>query len=269
MRKLIAAILILGSTPFIGLAQDSFDPEAAPAYNRVLIVPYHPNYYISDSDREMADFSQMDAREMRKIFRQDLDAYVSAAVKQNYDAEQILINESDDAQADLRALYGAVSYRYDTTSSYLRLNKERTQRVKINDLKKRFQEKLMRRGEYNPMATKEKDDVSLQFLDAKIRDQETITNLSQKYRADLIVFVNQLEVKINYNNCIDLANKVYNREFKMHFSVYTAQGEKVFGDVVTTIFPSDSNDLEMITRNNFPLMAAYLIKNLPGGAPRN
>ena len=47
--------------------------------------------------------------------------------------------------------------------------------------------------------------------------------LSEKYGTDIFVFMSQLEIKTNYDDCLNLALKIYQREIKVHFAIYAVR----------------------------------------------
>jgi len=94
--------------------------------------------------------------------------------------------------------------------------------------------------------------------------------LSEKYGTDLFVFLNQFEIKTNYNDCLDLALKIYRRQFKVHYSIYDGNGKQLYGDVAVVDFPSNTNDTSEIIKENFQKIADAIVQHVPGkkaGAP--
>ncbi len=87
--------------------------------------------------------------------------------------------------------------------------------------------------------------------------------MTDKYQADLFLFVNMMEVKTRYDQCIDLENKNYQREFSIHYTVYDKNGKLVVGNVITLLYPSKSNNINAIIEKNFAILPAEIVKTLP------
>jgi hypothetical protein len=66
------------------------------------------------------------------------------------------------------------------------------------------------------------------------------------------VVLTQFEIKTHYNECIDIANRVFRREFLMHFSVFDAQGNQTGGTAVSYDADSNINSINKITASVFP-----------------
>lgn len=57
---------------------------------RVMIVPYHPNYYLSDADQELAEINEKKPDELSRIFRYGLDFSMQVQVQQQFEAYSFL-----------------------------------------------------------------------------------------------------------------------------------------------------------------------------------
>jgi hypothetical protein len=99
-------------------------------------------------------------------------------------------------------------------------------------------------------------------MNVKLSHPELLKMLSDKYGVDLFVFINQLEIKTNYNDCIDFQLKIYEREIKVHFSIFDKYGKQLAGDVAISLFPSNSNDIGEIMAGNFPSISSYIADEL-------
>jgi hypothetical protein len=260
----IAFVLALIALPFIAKGQDGvLEPNSGILYKKVMVIPYHPNNYISDSDQDIVKFLGKDSKGLQDKFREGLDEAVNKGVRRQYDAYSFLDKPSKTSDEDLKDVYRNISYKYDTTTSYYMAEEAQDSETIFPTMKKRIERYLSKRGHRNELVAVSDEAIEVQYMHADIKDLAVIQSVAQNYDADLYVFINQLEVKINYNNCIDLANNNYAREFRMHFSIYDSQGNLLYGDVAKAVFPSNNNDPDMIMQNSFPLMAKFLTDKLP------
>ncbi|HXA00773.1 MAG TPA: hypothetical protein VNW99_02225 [Cytophagaceae bacterium] len=98
----------------------------------------------------------------------------------------------------------------------------------------------------------------------KIRSpQDFFSYFSAKYSIDYYIFINQFEVKTNYENCLDRAAQNYERTFTTHFSIFDANGKQVAGDKFKTHYNSNSNYIFQIVADNCPKIAERILAELP------
>ncbi len=88
----------------------------------------------------------------------------------------------------------------------------------------------------------------------------------------ILFFLNELDIKTHFEDCLDLALKIYQRELKVHYSIFDRSGKQVYGDVAVVKFPSNSNDVDEIIKSNFPGLSDHIIesvKKIRPGIPLN
>lgn len=245
-----------------GEKQDSFN------YNKVMIIPFDPQMYFSDSDKELADFNNKKVRDIHLMFRQGLEYSTNVRILDRYQTYEIMRDTNDDALLDLKAIYEGISYKYQPSGSVLLAKEEKKKKSFIE----KFEEKIKGKNENEKeeenkdarFASRYKENTEeTRYLDAMIHSNEMLKYMSGKYGTDLFLFINQFELKTNFENCLDRAALIYEREIKVHFSIYDKNGRHIFGDVVTVIFPSNTNSMDEIIRKNFPLISNYLAGKMP------
>jgi hypothetical protein len=102
-----------------------------------------------------------------------------------------------------------------------------------------------------------------QYMNAVLTDAAFLSALHETYGTERFVFVNQFEIRTNYKSCLDIANKIYQREILLHFSVFDQKGKQLAGACVKSSFPSDSNNAYDIIRNCFSELAGYVAMCTP------
>jgi hypothetical protein len=243
--------------------------EADSLYKRILLVPYNPQMYISDSDYDIARVSKREMREMRERFRLGLDISLQAVFLTGYDSHSLLRDTTQAAQSEIQAIYDHSKYAYAVPERVLQqLAEEDGQPFYKSVFKKKKPEPAQ--PEKGLQAPEEKEDPRIKdsdrYLNIQITDAVLLPAMADKYGVDLFLFINQFEIQTDYNDCIDLQNKVYNRKIKVHYSMFNALGQQVGGDLVEALFPSNINEAEEIIGRSFPELSREMLKQVPAKA---
>lgn len=235
-------------------------------YNRIMLIPFNPMraYMSTDgTDREVAKYNKRDVQEIRTLFRLGLSQHVNLKIITRYDSKSLGTDNSQEAKKDLDYIYNSIDYKYDAPATEV-INEEGK---KIPWYK--FKEKKLKELELaelnNPHATSKykKPEKATKYMNVVIRNKDVLNYMSEKYGADLFVFINLFELKTDYEHCLDLAAKNYAREITVHFSIFDKNANQLYGDMISVVFQSNSNDLAEIIRSNFPLIGNFMAVNLP------
>lgn len=260
---LYSFFLLLFLAPFF--ASEIVAQETKDDYARVMIIPFDPNLYFSDSDDQLSKQNSKSIKEIRTQFRYGLNFNVNAKILSRYATRPLLTDTMKTAREDLNLIYRDISYFKDKS-------------MPSEEMKKKMEEE--KRAEKNPFTLKKKDAeseaqatskldnhvVAQEYMNVKIHQTEMLAYLQKKYETDIFVFINQFELVTNYEHCLDRATNTFERDIKVHFSIFDATGKQLAGDVAIAHFSSNTNDLTEIIRNNFPIISEYLAGNLPNKA---
>lgn len=231
---------------------------------RLLIIPFDPYLYFSDADDEIAERSKIPRQQIRQFFRRRLDALMAPA---GYETIRLLGASARDSVRDLDRIYASLSYQYEP--------------VKVNPLKpasamnafdirpaswgansKTNLAKLMPSANANrkPVAQERHEG---KYYAVKVKDPGFFQYFNSRYNVQYYVFINQFEVKTNYENCLDRARQDYERNFIAHFSIFDYKGRQVAGNRVKIYYNSNSNNIMQIVSENMQKMADAILSELP------
>lgn len=219
---------------------------------KILLVPYDPLYYLSDADHDIAEQSKRAMNEVRSTFHEKSDYYVYAAISKHFTCIDLLHDTSPDVQEDLITIFSTLGYQYEEP---MHVNPD------VRKLKPEVQKKESYADPHTAYRYKNPEG-DLKYMNAVLGKPELLKSLGSKYAVDYVVFLNQFEIKTNFNSCVDIANKVYQRTLMLHFSVYTAGGKQVAGNFAYSFFPSDSNEANEIMKNCFSSLGESITKSL-------
>jgi len=227
----------------------------------VMIIPFNPDMYFSDSDPDLAKYNRKSIPEVRKMFRYGLSINLNARIMKEHDSRSMISDSAQDAQLDLTRIYNSIDYFQDKAKSVqVKEELENNEKGLVNKTKGFFSKK-------DKEQTSNKDgevgDDYKKYMNVRINNPELLPYLSDKYGTEIFVFINQFNLKTNYEHCLDRATNTFEREVLVHFSIYDKDGNQLAGDIASVYFPSNTNDLMDIMRNNFPPISDFLARNLP------
>jgi hypothetical protein len=245
--RIIHLLLLVFLFPAALSAQHSDSSPDTLLHSKIMVIPYNPYMHLSDADDDIAEYSEKNKAEIRAQFRQGLLQELNRQLLPTYQTFGSRNYVGTDEQQDLETIYSMIDYRMDTVYTDLYPAKDTV----------KLKEKLFGTNKTKPNKEKRK------YMNVRLSRPELLAQYSKKYGTDLYIFLNQFDIKTNYNNCYDLALKIYEREIKVHYSVFDATGKQVYGDAATVYFPSNANDVDVIIAKNFPALSEYIYKRIP------
>jgi len=241
MKFRILLLLLLLNSPVL-VAQETANAS-------ILLIPYQPEFYLSDAEREIMKEARRTPDEYRQYFRQSLDLKLAAELEMLGPVHSMLQDSTLAGRKDLARYYGSTGYSYADP-----VGPRVTDQKEIRKADKKFE--LFGNQHAAPQTITTRGDTK--FMQAEPTDTTFLAALASRHQATYIISINQLEIKTNYNTCIDIANKVYRREVILHYSILTPNGKQVRGNYLMEFFPSDSNRDSDIVERVFPLLAKQL-----------
>lgn len=237
----------------------TFSQTDSSLFHRVMIVPYEPQYYLSDADHEIVKETGKDPAIIRESFRKSVDLYVQRLIS-GYTPCLSLLNDADSMpqlKETLISIYNKAGYRYEAVMP-MPVIKEYTDSVtrSLKKVNKETDDSRTATQYYIPPP-------DARFMNAVLSKPEVLQEIFAEFGTDIFVFLNQFEIKTNYKNCLDIANKIYQRELMVHFSVYDFTGKQLAGSYALAFFPSDSNKASEIVKTCFPEIAKIIASCIP------
>ena len=200
MSQKILLVLFFFVMPFaVGAQTANADREmidAGTTYKKVLLIPYHPMMHLSDADQDIGEYSEVSGEKVRAAFRLGLTSDISDELTKIYPTYALPSNSTIDNELEI--IYSSVNYRMDTVFPVSHPSKGDTLQKKSIFSKIRF--------------SKPKDIHDLKYMNITLSHPDLLAGLAEKYGTDLFVFLNQFEIITHYDDCLDLALKIYRRQ---------------------------------------------------------
>lgn len=250
------------TTPSTTAKSSSVEVSKVKAKQRLLVIPFDPYLYFSDADFEIARQSKIPRQNVRHVFRGRLNALLAP---EGYETIHLLGGVYRDSVDELSKLYRSLSYTYQDNKQ----SRYNQQPVVKNDEKGGVlnwvkDQKEKRNIQHAPAVTPLAKDPAKHF-GVQVKDGDFFSYFNNQYDIDYYVFINQFEVKTNYENCLDRAAMNYERNFLVHYSIYDSRGELISGNKVKVPYHSNMNDVQRIVSENMPKVAERVLADLPAG----
>ncbi|HSZ24314.1 MAG TPA: LysM peptidoglycan-binding domain-containing protein [Cytophagaceae bacterium] len=242
----------------------AFDPDR----KQILVIPFDPYLYFSDADAEIAAKSNMAMPKVRQMFRRRLNALMDV---QGYEMIYLLGGKSKDSTSDLNKIYGSVTYGYQDilysdynpkSAEYKNQDNALNQQQEKSGWFERTKNRMQGANQATAINYNTPKDHG-KYFGVKIRDPEFFNYFKQKYDIDYYIFINQFEVKTNYENCLDRAALNYERTFTTHYSIFDSNGKQIAGNKFKTNYNSNSNYIYTIVSDNAPKIVDRIMADVP------
>jgi hypothetical protein len=263
-------LLLMLSLATISVAQDkktqTIDEETLEDEDlnitKIMVIPFNPSYYKRDIDKEVKnlELKEHKEQEIKAWFSFGLDENIAPRIISiNHEEKKLLNDYSTEGESDMSSLYASIEYREE--------KREKKFLEKNSALIDNLMGKIKDSGSKSNIEidkSYESDKKHKEYLNAHITDPSILPHLSEKYGVKLFVFINKFEIFTNYKKCLDEENKIFQREIKISFSVYSNKGDQLYGDLaVITFYPSITKDIDQLIMERFPVVSNYFSAVMP------
>lgn len=226
----------------------------------LLLVPFEPMMYKSSIDRSIGQTDGTTYKQIVGNFRTGLDNLLFIETDAKYRVIRMLVDD-EDRRKDLYTIYGKSGKDYRILPVEV---EEAPKKVNLPKLKKRKPEDEKPHGTTmkNGQIVSENDGKE-RFMARTITDSSLFNYLHGKYGSVLYVFVNQFDVgPMDGLDFRAFEGDEYQREIKVHYSIYT-HGFEIYSGVAKTYFSSMVNSQKEIIVENMPDLARQIATSIP------
>lgn len=224
--------------------KDKAENEIAGAH-KVMIIPFEPRLYLSEIDHHINAETRLTAKEIKYKFRDGINEQLFKAFKNaKYNAVD-LMEDTTKYKKDTEGIYQYLTYEYQKIpdqDNYKPPVKEK-------------QEKKIEKGQLNI-----ETDLEARFMNAKVPNQKVFPALNGKYKTDVFVFVNELEIKASGSKAPnELGEGSSNRKIIVHYTVYTKDYKEINSGIAETDFEPSLNNPKKIVDKYFAKIAGTIV----------
>ncbi len=210
---------------------------------KIMIVPFEPKLYLSEVDMKVNQQTNWNFGQIRENFRHQLDAQLKLKLQS---VAPVFSYYTDSAKT-----WKDLMYTYKSTNLSSDLVSKPTDASVVNK-----KESGIKNGEVHVEVSNDK-----KFMNTKITDKEALPYLTNKYKSEYFVFVNELDI-IDIPNSYNLSTDSYNREVSIHYSIIDKTGKTLSAGLLSSQFSSKENNPKKIVSTCFAPIASYITDKL-------
>lgn len=224
----------------------------------LLIVPFESKMYITDVNKQLAEANNLTSSEILSRFTSAIDQSIIYSFEQKCNVSSFYLLDDSESKTDLAYVYQNRRLEYELVSETV----EKTKTEKLKDKLKKKEETKYQGGSIIDGQIVSKRDDRERYMKAVIRDQNMLDSMVTKFDNNYFLFVNELDIRNNYSDAVDMQKNGYNREIKLHYTLYHINGEILSTGISRTTFPSSQNDINVIIKSYFPILAQQIQEDL-------
>ncbi len=246
---------LVGQTTTIG--QKSKSERENVSTHKALIIPFEPRLYMSEIDMGINAETKLSAKEIKYKFRDGLNEQLYKAFKSSGINAVDLMEDTAKYRKDIEGIYQHLNYDFQKVpdqDNYKAPVKEKEQ-------------KKIEKGQIN-IESRDQD----RFMNAKLNNPKIVPILNGKYKTDIFVFVNQLDLKAAGSKIPgELGDGSPNRKVRVHYTIYTLDAREINSGIAEEEFDPSLNNPKKIIDRCFSKIAATIVQrvNKAMGVPTN
>jgi len=226
--------------------QKSKNEREAAALHKVMLIPFEPRLYLSEIDHKINAETKLSAKEIKYRFRDGINDQLYKAFKAVKYNVVDLMEDTVKYKKDTEGIYQYLSYDYQKIP-----NQENYQPPKTEKDSKKIE-----KGQLNV-----ESDVDSRFMNAKINNAKVVPLLFGKYKTDLFVFINQLEIRAGGNKGpAELGDGNANRKIIVHYTVYSYDAKEINSGTAEDEFEAGLNNPKKIIDKHFAKIAGLIVQ---------
>lgn len=227
-------------------------------HQSLLIVPFDSRMYISDINEKLAIENRLSSDEIVERFIAGVDQSIYYTFRERCDVSSFYIIEDESSEEDLNYVYSTLKLEYELVSN----TQEKSKLEKLKSRLKKKESQEYNRGGISNGEIITKRDERARYMKAVVNDNKMLDSMHFKFNNKFFLFVNQLDISNRYTDAISMEQMNYVRDIKLHYTLYHKNGEILSTGISTTSFPSTQNDINVIIKEYFPILAENIFNDL-------
>lgn len=215
------------------------DTKEALSKHKAMLIPFENRLYLSEIDHLINKDTKLSAKQIKAAFRDGLDEQLYKKLKSRMGVVSLL-DDTTKTKKDLENIYQYLSFDYQKVPDQ-------------SNYKAPKNEKDPKQIEKGQLVVETNSDK--RFMNAKIKSASLVPYLNGKYKTDLFVFVNELEIKAASATANYDMNANAPRKIVVHYTVYTYDARELNSGIAETEFPYNVNNPAKIINSYFSVIA--------------
>lgn len=216
------------------------------AKHKAMLIPFENRLYLSEIDYLINKETKLSAKQIREAFRDGLDDQLYKKLKSKMGVVSLL-DDTAKTKKDLNNIYEYLSYEYQKVPDQANYKAPKNEK----------DPKQIDKGQLVVETNSDK-----RFMNAKVKNATLVPYLTGKYKTDLYVFINQLEIKasgtvVNYDMNVNSPRKIV-----VHYTIYSYDAKELNSGIAETEFPYSVNNPSKIISSYFSVIAETIAARL-------
>lgn len=215
------------------------------AKHKIMIIPFENRMYLSEIDFMINKESKLNAKQIKMTMRDGLNEQFYRRLKSKMPVVDLL-EDTVKTKKDLENIYQYLSYQYlkvPNQDNYKSPTKEK-------------EEKTINKGQ---LVVETNSDA--RFMNAKLKNATLVPYLSGKYKTDIYLFINELDIKSLNGTPGDFSSEA-TRKIILHYTVYTDDAKEINSGIAEVNLPSDVNNPNKIIHSYFSQLADIVVARI-------
>lgn len=233
------------------IGSKSTDSREAAKVHKVMLIPFEPKLYMSQIDMSVNQETKLTAKEIKYKFRDGINEQLFKALKNdNYNVLD-LMEDTAKYKKETESIYQYLTYEFQKVpdqANYKAPVKEKEQ-------------KKIEKGQIN-VETNDQN----RFMNAKITNPKLVPLLYGKFKTDLFIFINQLDIMASdFKGPSDLGTGSGNRKIVVHYTVYSLDAKEINSGIAEQEFENTINNPKKIIDKYFSKIAVTIVQRMNKG----
>ena len=212
--------------------------KEAVSKHKIMIIPFENRMYLSEIDFMINKETKLTAKQIKATMRDGLNEQFYKKLKPKMSVVDLL-DDTTKTKKDLADIYQYLSYQY------LKVPDQNNYKPPV----KEKDEKTIKNGQ---LVVESNSDA--RFMNAKLINATLVPYLGGKYKTDVYLFINELDIKALNGSPADL-NSSATRKIVVHYTVYTLDAKEINSGIAEVNLPTNVNNPTKIINTYFAQLA--------------
>jgi hypothetical protein len=239
------AIQLQAQDKTIGSGNKPTTTKETASKHKIMIIPFENRMYLSEIDFMINKESKLTAKQIKATMRDGLNEQFYKKLKPKIPVVDLL-DDTTKTKKDLADIYQYLTYQY------LKVPNQDNYKPPV----KEKEEKTINNGQ---LVVESNSDA--RFMNAKLKNATLVPYLGGKYKTDLFLFINELDIKA-LNGMPGDVSSFSSRKIILHYTVYTLDAKEINSGIAEVNLPSNVNNPTKIINTYFSQLAEIVSARL-------
>lgn len=228
----------------IGASTNESSREILKKY-KIMIIPFENRMYMSEIDYHINKETKLNAKQIKAQMRDGINEQLYKKLKNKMNVVDLL-DDTVKTKKDLADIYQYLSYDYQKVPDQ-------------NNYKPPVKEKEEKTIQKGQLVVETNSDA--RFMNAKIKNATLVPYLTGKYKTNIYLFINELDIKALNGSPADF-NSNSERKIIVHYTVYTSDAKEINSGIAEVALPTNVNSITKINQSYFSQIADIIASRI-------